>query len=228
MTWVKLDDQFYDNPTNRELGATARDLFFAGLCYCAKGLTNGRIPKCDVPLVLAQAQTKPATVKRLLEFGRWVDGGTFYEIPEYLTYNPSREKVLADREASRQRMRSYRSSPVRSPERSDVGTPTPSRPVPSPTTSSSNGCNSTDPNSVKNEEVEAVLGCFADLKRDRAGATIDNPQRWRATVISNARAEHGERIERWLAMFDLPPQRLAAGLIDGPHPTWTQHRKEDS
>lgn len=91
MSWVKLDDGFFDNPTNRSLGSAGRDLYIAGLCFCAKSLTDGRIAKTDVALVVALAQTKPATVKKLVTAGRWLDRGDHYEVDQYLKYNPSRE-----------------------------------------------------------------------------------------------------------------------------------------
>lgn len=108
MTWVKIDDKFYDNPTNRELGAAGRDLFVAGLCYCAKGLTDGTIPKVDVPLLLAQAQAKRATVTRLVDAGRWLDLGDRYQVAEYLEYQLSKERVLADRERARKKKQRQR------------------------------------------------------------------------------------------------------------------------
>lgn len=107
MPWVKIDDGFYDNPTNRQLGP-AREVFIAGLCYCAKGLTDGRIAKSDVPLILAQAQAKPSMVKRLVDAGRWIDRGDWYEVDAYLDYQLSRERVLADRAADRERKRRQR------------------------------------------------------------------------------------------------------------------------
>lgn len=119
MTWVKLDDQFYDNAKNRALGSTGRDAFIASICYCTKGRTDGMIPKGDVPLVLAMAQAKPSTTTELIKAGRWIDHGSQIEVAEYLKYNPSREKVLADRAAAIERMRSKRGSPERSDEQTD-------------------------------------------------------------------------------------------------------------
>lgn len=93
MTWVKLDDGFYDNLTNRALGPAGRDLFIASLCFCAKANTDGKIPKADVDLVLAQAQTKSTTVTKLIAAGRWLDRGDHYEVDQYLRYNPSRQQT---------------------------------------------------------------------------------------------------------------------------------------
>jgi hypothetical protein len=113
MPWVKLDDTFYDNPTNRSLGPAGRDLFVAGLAYCAKGLTDGVIPKGDLQLVLAQAQAKRSLVDRLIGAGRWSDEGDHFLVSEYLTYQPSKAKVLADREHEREKKRRQRQAGAR-------------------------------------------------------------------------------------------------------------------
>lgn len=108
MPWVKIDDGFFDNVTNRELGATGRDLFLAGLCYCAKGLTDGAIPKHDLPLILAQAQAKKSTVEKLVKAGRWIDHGDHLEVDQYLVYQFSRARVEADRAKERDKKRRQR------------------------------------------------------------------------------------------------------------------------
>ena len=108
MPWVRIDDVFYDNVGNRALGPAGRDLFVAGLCYCAKGLTDGRIPKVDLPLILAQAQARKVTVAKLIDAGRWVDHGDWLEVVAYLNYQQSRAKVTADRAAAAERQRRAR------------------------------------------------------------------------------------------------------------------------
>lgn len=144
MPWVKLDDSFFDNATNRRLGPAGRDLFVAGLAYCAKGLTDGRIDKADLPLVLASAQAKKPTVTALVGAGRWLDRGDHYEVDQYLTYQPSKAQVTAEREAARERQRRARAKGGES--RRDIdrespgtdavsnGPPGPSRPGSSPPT----------------------------------------------------------------------------------------------
>jgi hypothetical protein len=44
MPWVKLDDRFFTNPKVIGAGRDARDLYLAGLCYCAAELTDGFVP----------------------------------------------------------------------------------------------------------------------------------------------------------------------------------------
>jgi hypothetical protein len=119
MPWVKIDDGFFDNPTNRRLGPAGRDLFLAGLAYCAKGLTDGRIEKADLPLILASAQAKPAGIAKLVGAGRWIDCGDHLEVAEYLTYQFSKARVLADRDRDREKKRRQRAAAPRPPQGTD-------------------------------------------------------------------------------------------------------------
>jgi hypothetical protein len=101
MAWVKLDDQFFRHPKVLAAGRDARDLYMVGLCYCAQGLTDGFIPSQAVRVLAAEAEidTGPASAARLVDVGLWepIDGG--YAIHDYHEYQPSKERVLATREA---------------------------------------------------------------------------------------------------------------------------------
>lgn len=212
MTWVKLDDNFYDNLTNRELGAAGRDLFIASLCFCAKGLTDGKIPKTDVKMLLASAQSTPKTVQKLVAKGRWIENETHYQVANYLDFNPSREKVLAERKAAAERMRARRSSGERSGERtaerssertgersgvrSHVRSGTPSRPVPKtpPTPPHESGPDTVhDNNEEDGQDQEQLWQLLADrqieLDRDN-GKDIINLDRYEATLIDSYRRRH--------------------------------------
>lgn len=101
MAWVKMDDQFFRHPKVLAAGRDARDLYLVGLCYCAQGLTDGFIPAQAVRVLAAEAEidTGPASAARLIEVGLWeaVEGG--YAVHDYHDYQPSKERVLATREA---------------------------------------------------------------------------------------------------------------------------------
>lgn len=101
MAWVKMDDQFFRHPKVLAAGRDARDLYLVGLCYCAQGLTDGFIPSQAVRVLAAEAEidTGPASAARLVDVGLWepTDGG--YAIHDYHEYQPSKERVLATREA---------------------------------------------------------------------------------------------------------------------------------
>lgn len=103
MTWVKLDDQFFRNPKAQAAGKEGRQLYVAGLCYCAGQLTDGRIIKPALPLVAAEAGVRPVVARRLVEVGLWVDRVDHYEIHDYLAYNPSAEQVKVEREIAKRR-----------------------------------------------------------------------------------------------------------------------------
>lgn len=106
MPWVKLDDNFFDHPKIVAAGRDARDLYLAGLCYCARNLTDGFIPEERVARLAIEAGvadaktavTRLSTVIRGTRCPLWetVDGG--YQVHDYLDYNPTREQVIALRE----------------------------------------------------------------------------------------------------------------------------------
>lgn len=155
MAWFKLDDTWITHPKMIAAGLHGRALWVAGGTHCSQQLTDGRIVKTSLPLIAAQAGVKPSVASKLVELGLWADRGDFYEMPDFLEYNPSRAQVLAERERwksnkQRQRDKKRREAEDNSGDNRDVpgglsGDSTeessPPRPVPSPT---SNGvCNST-------------------------------------------------------------------------------------
>lgn len=221
MTWVKIDDKFFDNLTNRGLGAAGRDLFVASLCFCAKTDTDGEIPKTEIPLLLAQAQAKPGIVKKLVAAGRWTDDGDHYTVVNYLRYNPSAEQVRTEREAAAERQRRWRLSrrdktPLHNGERNGVSSPSPSRPVPSRSTESSSnnrglptGEGGPDgPDDDRTTLKRQVIELLAERRAERehpGGDGITRPGRYRQTLID----DHWQRYEPALDQ-----------VIDQ-HPEWT-------
>lgn len=102
MTWVKLDDHIADNPTILRVPRAARWVLVEGLCYCSRHLTDGFIP--------TEAAGPSKEVAAVVAAGLWsqVEGG--YQVRNYLDYQPSRAKVLAEREAARVRKNGRRGS----------------------------------------------------------------------------------------------------------------------
>lgn len=104
MTWAKLDDGFFDHPKARAAGKDGRELFLAALCHSARNLTDGFIATTDLPLLAAKAEVNgPRTARRLVDAGWWeaVEGG--WLIHDFLIYNPSSEKIRAEREYERRK-----------------------------------------------------------------------------------------------------------------------------
>jgi hypothetical protein len=139
MPWLKMTDEFDDDVSLETMSAAAVALFLCGSTYCARKLTDGfistdraqRLPFSSPEAILMLcAGEKPWWVK--------VEGG--YQIRSYLKYNPTKERVLADRAATSERVRRMREgqkedvtplqTPVQTPLVTPCGTPTSHIPYP--------------------------------------------------------------------------------------------------
>lgn len=125
MAWVRLDDSFTEHPKVMAAGPLALAMQVAGLCYCNRNLTDGFIPWGIARTLLSWEVLGPDrrqyrisvtcgahgedvdseyVIKQLVDAGMWeeVDGG--YRVHDYLQYQPSRAKVMAERAAAQERM----------------------------------------------------------------------------------------------------------------------------
>lgn len=91
--WTKLDDGFGDHPKLAALSSDAFRLHVRSMCYAGRYLTDGKVPTAFV------ASAPKSLVEELVSGGLWevVSGG--WMIHDYLDFNPTREKVLAERAA---------------------------------------------------------------------------------------------------------------------------------
>lgn len=107
MPWVRLDDQFTDHPKIAEVGPLASWLYVCGLCYSARMLTDGFIPRGQVRK-LADVDDVAPLVTALVISGLWeeCDGG--YRIHDYHDYNPTAEKVKEQRKVNATRQARFR------------------------------------------------------------------------------------------------------------------------
>jgi len=105
VTWVKLDDGFADHPKIIALTPQARDLFIWGLCYCARQLTDGFIPKRSVSGcgTVPRSETRRRAIAALVQVGLWVEVEGGWQVHDYLDYNPNRARVLKEREQQLER-----------------------------------------------------------------------------------------------------------------------------
>jgi len=116
MTWVRIDDGFYQHPKVAAAGPLAMAMQVAALCYCNRHLTDGFVPRAVVPTLLnlegiatglrdhehfvtGDTATWQDVVRDLIRPGMWeeTDGG--YRIHDYLDWNLSKAEVLKLREA---------------------------------------------------------------------------------------------------------------------------------
>lgn len=107
MSWIKLDDQFPDHTKVMACGPAAGWLYVCGLCYCGRMLTDGFIPQGQVRK-LADLDNPLELAARLVEHGLWERVKDGFLIHDYLEYNPSRQQVMAERGAAKERMKKNR------------------------------------------------------------------------------------------------------------------------
>lgn len=108
MSWVRVDDNFPDHPKTMALGSLRREAGFLHIeatCYASRFLTDGLVPGHVV-----KGYPK-RLVAALIAAGFWEQAGDgAVTIHDYLVYQPSREVVLAQREATRARVSGHRNA----------------------------------------------------------------------------------------------------------------------
>jgi len=95
--WLKLDDSFWANPKVVAAGNEVAGAYVRMLSYSAQQLTDGFIPDEPVRLI-----AKAGLTKKLVSHGFVEKTGGGLLVPDYLDFNPSREKALATRRARSQ------------------------------------------------------------------------------------------------------------------------------
>ncbi len=124
MSWVKLDDGFWQNRKIRGLTHAAHRLYTSALSYAGYHLTDGYLDNLALVDLFAVTGAKPKQAAELVNAGLWDLTGQGYVIHDYLDLNPTREKVLEDRERNRERKERWRAgNAVRNTSR-NVGTDT--------------------------------------------------------------------------------------------------------
>lgn len=128
MGWVKLSDDFMHHPKVLQVGPNGIALYVAGLCYCNRYLTDGKIPAAAIPTLvdftsaISDADGPDASgvdlaegvAQSLVDAGLWHRLTRGYRVHDFDQYQPSRAKVLAERErerAKKSRQRSTGDSP---------------------------------------------------------------------------------------------------------------------
>lgn len=207
MTWVRLDDGFAGHPKMEAVGPLAGWLHVAALCYCAQYLTDGRIPKTKA-LKLTDVPKPRTQIARLLAEGVWDEDGDSYVIHDYLVYQPSREKVMAERDAAARRQRRSRqrhgvtdtvTDDVTDDVSHTVSHTTPSRPDPTPVATT--GLESLVFSAAgveRDPRVVAALRWLAEGDvQDRVanGNHVGDPERYRAACLRSRIDNDGAELD---------------------------------
>ena len=121
MGWVRLDDQFPQHPKVIGIGPLGIAMQIAGLCYCNRYLTDGFVPESAIPTLLDFRELDQhafngvggvcwMAVEKLVSSGIWERVGGGYNIHDYLFYQPSKARVLKERELNRARQGRFRNT----------------------------------------------------------------------------------------------------------------------
>jgi hypothetical protein len=124
MTWVKIDEDFYQHPKVIQAGPLAMALQVAGLCYCNRNLTDGFVPWAAARGLLTwefleapegDGRQRRKTISTtcgmqgddvsseyviglLLNAGMWEEAVGGYRIHDFPEYQLTKEEVLALRQ----------------------------------------------------------------------------------------------------------------------------------
>jgi hypothetical protein len=94
--WVRLDDQFAEHPKVMRAGPLAMAMHVAGLCYAARNLTDGIVPRSAAKRLIDLDDFDVSwseVLADLLAAGIWTEADDGYEIHDYLEYQPSKAEV---------------------------------------------------------------------------------------------------------------------------------------
>lgn len=143
MTWFKVDDSFHSHPKALATDPAALGLWVVAGSWCGANLTNGFVPDHVLPR-LAPGSAKLAS--KLVAAGLWERNGAGYLFHDWADFNPTADKVLAERAAAAERQRRSRekvrhgvTDGVMNTVTDGVTSPAPTRPDPTRRGGSSEG-----------------------------------------------------------------------------------------
>ena len=203
LAWFKVDDQLHSHPKARRAGLESMGLWLLAGSHCMSYLTDGFVEEW---FVQSWGPNAEACAQRLVNQGLWLEVEGGWQFHDWDEFQPTREKVEAEREAAAERMRRVRANrtanvPANAAGTNSVGSATPS-PSPSPrlllTESVSLGSNARDENETDAKErrgsaIKLAGGMGLDLEKVRAAAakidrSLDHGQALRLSTIIVARS----------------------------------------
>lgn len=215
MPWVRLSDDWYDDEDLIEAGPAAMLVWPLLITWSLRNLKDGKVPSRQVRRLVDwhELGIDPAQViASLVEVGRLQEIAGGYLIVNFLKYQPSKEKVLADREASKVRAAKSRdrqregAEGVRDACADGADAPVPG-PVPDLESSSSSSSSDLVP--------ESVWLLAAKKKSQMPNAKVGNYSRWSKQVIANDKAEKGDDAAWIWATYRITEDQLAGIIASG-------------
>ena len=105
MPFVRLDDQWLENPKVAQAGTLAAHLYSAGITYSNRHLADGFVPAgilnrlCDWTGISQDGEqvTNQQLAARLVEHGLWLETKGGWMIHDYFDFQPSKAEVEAKR-----------------------------------------------------------------------------------------------------------------------------------
>lgn len=109
MTWFKVDDSFYDHPKFLDVPNASIGLWVKAGAWCGKHLTDGVIPASQVK----RFKGTKSQINALISVGIWEqceseNGAKAYRFHDWNEYQPTRKRVLKEREDGAERQRKSR------------------------------------------------------------------------------------------------------------------------
>lgn len=104
MPWFKVDDGLYSHPKWLAASLPARGLWATAGAWCAAQITDGAVPRHVLPMLGAPAEV----AEELVEVGLWEHGADGWQFHDWFDFQPSAERVRADRASARDRQRRAR------------------------------------------------------------------------------------------------------------------------
>ncbi|WP_156316598.1 hypothetical protein [Leucobacter japonicus] len=155
MAWYKVDDQLHAHPKARRAGLEAMGLWTLAGSHAMSYLTDGFVEAWFVESWPHGSDLAGELVRE----GLWLEVPGGWQFHDWGKYQPTRESVLADREAAAARMKAVRENRKRrSPERS---------PEPSPNVRDEFGLGSASPSPTPELSKDSSSSVEAKLKETR-------------------------------------------------------------
>lgn len=215
MAWARIDDQFFYNKKVAQVDGPAKLLYLASLVYAANQLTDGFIPEKALKFIASTADVANCQefARQLLDVGLWDASDDGYIIHDYLIWNPSKQQVLATREARAESGR--RGGEAKAAKDKQTASKLPSKPL---AKSCQKSTPSPSPSPSLSSTNEIVCETEGEDDAERAAALTPGPTVARAsttrTVAVKPNAKLSPAVNAYAQLTGKFPPRALHHLID--------------